>query len=303
MQKIISHLWFDHQAEEAAEFYASLFKNSTIGTKTYYSNVGKEIHGQDAGKLMTVQLDLEGCSFMALNGGPYFKFTPAVSFLIACSSKEEVDTFWQALNSGGQALMELGAYPFSQWYGWTTDKYGVSWQIMHMGEFPWKQKITPTLMYVGAQAGKAEEAIKLYTSAFQNAAIGDFNRYGPGETPDVEGTVRHVGFTLEGQEFAAMDSAHEHKFTFSEATSFLVKCKDQAEIDHLWEKLTPGGDPASQQCGWLKDKYGVSWQIAPAVLDEMLQDKDLAKVERVTKAFLQMKKFDIAALEKAFNNS
>ncbi len=301
MQKITSHLWFDSQAEEAANFYASLFKNSHVGTKTYYSNVGKEIHGQDAGKLMTVQLDLDGCSFMALNGGPYFKFTPAVSFLIACESKEEVDAFWKELSSGGKALMELGKYPFSEWYGWTTDRYGVSWQVMHMGDWEWTQKITPTLMYVGAQAGKAEEAMKLYTQAFPNSSIGNINRYNAGEEPDVAGTVRHGSFTLEGQVFAAMDSAHEHKFTFSEATSFLVKCKDQAEIDHLWSLLTPGGDPASQQCGWLKDKYGLSWQIAPAILDEMLQDKDPAKVERVTKAFLQMKKFDIAALEKAFN--
>lgn len=303
MQKITSHLWFDHQAEEAAQFYASLFKNSTIGTKTYYSKEGKEIHGQDAGKLMTVQFDLEGASFMALNAGPYFKFTPAISFLIACDSKEEVDAFWKELNQGGKALMELGAYPFSEWYGWTEDRYGVSWQVMYMNGYEWKQKITPTLMYVGDQAGKAEEAMKLYTTTFANSSIGNINRYNAGEEPDQAGTVRHGSFTLEGQAFAAMDSAHQHKFTFSEAISFLVKCKDQAEIDYLWEKLTPGGDPASQQCGWLKDKYGVSWQIAPAILDEMLRDKDPAKVERVTKAFLQMKKFDIASLEKAFNGS
>lgn len=303
MQKITSHLWFDHQAEEAAQFYASLFKNSSIGPKTYYSNVGKEIHGQDAGKLMTVQLDLDGCSFMALNGGPYFQFTPAVSFLIACESKEEVDAFWKELSLGGKALMELGKYPFSEWYGWTTDRYGVSWQVMYMGNWKWTQKITPTLMYVGSQAGKAEEAMLLYTKVFQNSSISNINRYNPGEEPDVAGTVRHGSFTLEGQSFAAMDSAHAHKFTFSEANSFLVKCQDQAEIDRLWNLLTPGGDPAAQQCGWLKDKYGVSWQIAPAILDEMLQDKDPAKVERVTTAFLQMKKFNVAALERAFHGA
>ena len=205
------------------------------------------------------------------------------------------------LAEGGTALMELGEYPFSERYGWTQDRYGLSWQVMAMGGRPIRQKITPTLMFVGEQCGKAEEAIRLYASIFKNAGVGDFLRYGKGEEPDREGTIKHAGFRLEGQEFAAMDSAYPHAFSFSEAISFAVTCPDQAEIDYYWTKLTADGGQESM-CGWLKDKFGVSWQVAPLVLNDMLRYPDPKKVERVTRAFLSMKKFDVAALERAFNS-
>jgi len=131
-----------------------------------------------------------------------------------------------------------------------------------------------------------------------NANFGDILRYGLGEAPDKEGTVKHAAFTLEGQEFAAMDSAHPHDFTFNEAISFEVRCETQKEIDYYWGKLS--ADPTAEQCGWLKDKFGLSWQIVPAILDEMLKDKDKKKIARVTEAFLKMKKFDIALLKRAY---
>jgi predicted 3-demethylubiquinone-9 3-methyltransferase (glyoxalase superfamily) len=300
MLKIVPHLWFDSEAEEAATFYASLFKHSKIGKKARYGKAGFEIHHQPEGKLMTIEFELEGQHFIGLNGGPIFKFTPAVSFLIACKTKDEVGALWEKLSAGGKALMELGAYPFSGEYGWTEDKYGLSWQVMAMGDRQIIQKFVPTLMFVGDVCGKAEEAMKLYTSVFGNAKIGDILRYGKGEAPDKEGTIRHAAFTLEGQKFAAMDSARPHGFTFNEAISFLVRCETQGEIDYYWDKLSEGGDPKAQVCGWLKDKFGVSWQVTPNVLEEMLQDPDKKKVERVTAAFLKMKKLDIGQLRKAF---
>jgi predicted 3-demethylubiquinone-9 3-methyltransferase (glyoxalase superfamily) len=300
MPKISTCLWFDGQAEEAAKSYTSLFEHSRIGKRTPYAKAGFEIHGQPEGKLMTIEFELEGQRFIALNGGPIFKFTPAISFLIACKSKTEVEAFWEPLSAGGEALMELGEYPFSEKYGWTRDRYGLSWQVMFMGDLPSSQKITPTLMYVGDVCGKAEEAIRSYASVFSRAKIGDILRYAKDEEPDREGTIKHAGFTLEGQEFAAMDSAWEHRFTFTEAISFVVGCEGQKEIDHHWDQLTVGGDPNAQQCGWLKDKYGVSWQVTPDILEKLLEDPDKEKVERVTRAFLQMKKFNIAELEKAF---
>ena len=251
------------------------------------------------GSVITVEFELEGQSFVGINGGPLFKFTPAVSFLVACATKEEVDALWARLSEDGTVMMELGAYPFSERYGWTQDKYGLSWQVMAMGDRPIKQKIIPTLMYVGEQCGKAEEAISLYTSLFEKAGIGAILRYGKGEEPDKEGTIRHAGFTLEGQEFAAMDSAYDHHFTFNEAISFLRPCETQAEIDRYWGKLIADGGQESM-CGWLKDKYGVSWQIAPSILEKMLRDPDIRKVERVTEAYLKMKKLIIAELEKAY---
>jgi predicted 3-demethylubiquinone-9 3-methyltransferase (glyoxalase superfamily) len=300
VQKIIPNLWFDSQAEEAAKFYTSLFKNSRIGKMTRYGKAGYEIHRQPEGQVMTIEFDLEGQAFLGLNGGPVFTFTPAISFLVACKTKDEVDALWTELSKGGTALMELGEYPFSERYGWTQDRFGLSWQVMAMGGRSITHKIISTLMYVGAVAGRAEEAINFYASVFRNPKVGDILRYGQGEEPDKEGTIKHVGFTLEGQEFAAMDSAHEHKFGFNEAVSLVVRCESQAEIDYYWDKLIVGGDPQAQVCGWLKDKFGVSWQVTPTILEAMLLDPDKAKVERVTEAFLKMKKFDIEELKKAF---
>jgi predicted 3-demethylubiquinone-9 3-methyltransferase (glyoxalase superfamily) len=237
--------------------------------------------------------------FVGINGGPMFKFTPAISFLVACKTKQEVDELWGKLSEDGKALMELGEYPFSERYGWTQDKYGLSWQVMYAGNRQITQRITPTLMFVGDVCGKVEEAINLYASIFHNSKVGDILRYGKGMEPDREGTIQHASFTLEGEEFAAMDSAQPHLFGFNEAISLMVECGDQGEIDYYWGKFTADGGQESM-CGWLKDKFGVSWQVSPTILEKMLLDPDRVKVERVTDAFLKMKKFDIAELERAF---
>jgi len=291
VQKITPHLWFDNQAKEAAELYTSAFQNSAI------NNIAT-IHDTPSGDADIVTINLSGQEFTLLSAGPLFKFTPAVSFLIACESKEEVNTFWDKLSKDGAALMELGEYPFSEHYGWTQDRYGLSWQVMAMGDRKIKQKITPTLMFVGDVAGKTEEAITFYASVFNDSEIGAIMRYETGEEPDAAGTTRHAGFTLEGQEFAAMDSAREHAFGFNEAISFMVHCDTQEEIDHYWEKLS--AVPASEQCGWLKDKYGLSWQIVPNAMDEMLKSGEAEAMRRVTEAFLKMKKFDLAELRRAY---
>lgn len=293
-------LWFDSEAEDAAKFYTSVFTNSSIGATTKYTKAGHEIHGQPEGKVMTVEFTLEGLNFVALNGGPLFKFNPSISFLVACATKEEVDALWQKLHEGGMALMELGAYPFSERYGWTTDRYGLSWQVMYASGSEIKQKITPTLMFVGDVVGRAEEAMQFYTSIFPNSALGDIMRYEAGEGSDKPGTVKHGTFVLNRQQFAAMDSAYEHKFAFNEAISLLVRVDTQEEIDKYWEKLSEGGDPKAQQCGWLKDKFGVSWQVSPIALDKMMLAADTEKVERVTNAFMPMKKIDLAELTRVF---
>jgi predicted 3-demethylubiquinone-9 3-methyltransferase (glyoxalase superfamily) len=299
MQKITPHLWFDKEAKEAAEFYTSAFRD-TFGATQGNSAVKNitTLHGTPSGDADIVPFELLGYEFMSISAGPYFKLNPSISFLVACNSKEEVDALWKKLAEGGMALMELGQYPFSERYGWIQDKYGVSWQIMFTGGFELKQKIVPTLMFVGAQCGKAEEAMNFYASIFRNAKVGDIMRYGKGEEPDKEGTVKHAAFTLEGQEFAAMDSAQEHKFAFNEAVSLLVHCETQEEIDYYWGKLS--AVPEAEQCGWLKDKYGVSWQVAPTAMDEMLKTGDPKKIARVTEAFLKMKKFDLAKLQEAY---
>lgn len=159
------------------------------------------------------------------------------------------------------------------------------------------QKITPNLWF----DRQAEEAVNFYTSIFKNSKIGKISRYGK-EGFEIhgmpEGTVLTVEFQIEGQKFLALNGGPQ--FKFSEAVSFIVNCVTQEEVDYYWEKLTQGGDEKAQVCGWLKDKYGVSWQIVPTALGKLLQDKDAAKSGRVMKAMLQMKKLDIKSLKQAY---
>jgi predicted 3-demethylubiquinone-9 3-methyltransferase (glyoxalase superfamily) len=291
MEKITPHLWFDNNAGEAAKFYTSIFKNSKIKNVT-------TLHNTPSGTVEIFTVEIMGQEFTLISAGPLFKFNPSISFLVTCSTKEEVDALWKKLSEGGTVLIELGEYPFSEKYGWLQDKYGLSWQIVFMGDHMIKQRIIPTLMFVGKKLGKAEEAINFYASVFGNARVGDIFRYSKGEEPDKEGTVKYASFMLEGQEFAGMDSARGHNFGFNEAISFMVHCETQKEIDYYWEKLS--ADPKAEQCGWLKDKYGLSWQIVPNLMDEMLNNNDTKKIARVTEAFLQMKKLDIANLKKAY---
>src|SRR5919106_1271019 len=197
MEKITPHLWFDNNAEEAAKFYTSIFKDSKIKNMT-------TLHNTPSGTVDIFTIDLLGQEFTLISAGPLFKFNPSVSFLVVCTTKEEVDELWGNLSEGGTALMELGKYPFSEKYGWVQDKYGLSWQVMFMGDRKTKQRIIPTLMFVGKQCGKAEEAINFYTSVFAGARVGDILRYSKGKEPDKIGAVKHGAFTLEGQEFAAM---------------------------------------------------------------------------------------------------
>ena len=291
MQKITPHLWFDREALEAAGFYISVFKDSIQNSTT-------KLHGTPSSRVDIVSIDLMGQEFTLISAGPFFKFNPSVSFLVACREKSDVDMLWEKLSEGGSALMELGQYPFSERYGWVQDRYGLSWQIMFMGGYDIKQNITPTLMFTDKQWGKAEDAINFYASVFRDSEVGDILRYSKGEEPDRVRTIKHASFRLEGMEFAAMDSARIHDFAFNEAISFVVHCETQDEIDYYWERLS--ADPQAEQCGWLKDRYGVSWQIVPTILEQMLRDQDGEKVARVTEAFLKMKKFDIEALVRAY---
>ena len=191
--------------------------------------------------------------------------------------------------------MALDKYPFSEKYGWLEDKFGVSWQIM-IAACEIEQKIIPSLMFTN-NSGKAEEAINFYTSVFNDAKPGNFFRYEDGQAPDKDSKIAYADFTLEGQIFAAMDGGHMHDFSFNEAVSFVVNCDAQKEIDYFWEKLS--AIPQAEMCGWLKDKYGLSWQVVPAKLGELLSSKESGKSQRVMQKVLQIKKLDIAELESA----
>jgi predicted 3-demethylubiquinone-9 3-methyltransferase (glyoxalase superfamily) len=291
MQKITPHLWFDKEAKEAAEFYVSTFPKSKIKNTTI-------LHNTPSDSVDIVNFELLGLEFQAIGAGPLFKFNPAVSFHVTCKTKEEVDAYWEKLSPDGQVLMELGAYPFSERYGWLQDKYGLSWQIIYSSGPNVKQAITPAIMFVGGVCGKAEEAVNFWISVFREGKVDTIQRYGKGEAPDKEGTFKYASFSLFGQEFGVMDSAYEHQFSFNEAISFIVNCDTQEEIDDYWKKLS--AVPEAEACGWLKDKFGLSWQITPTVMDEMMLGGTREQIDRLTQVVLPMKKLDIAQLQEAY---
>ena len=298
-QKIVPHLWFDRAAKEAAGFYCSVFPDSGLASVATLRNT-------PSGDCDIVTFTLWGYSFAAIGAGPEFKFNPSVSFLVNFDpsqdkdAKTRIDEMWAKLADGGQILMPLDAYPFSKRYGWIQDRYGLSWQLMLTNpEGEVRPFIIPALMFTGDKTGQADEAIDFYASAFKDAKRGMSVPYPPGAAPEKDARLMFGEFMLEGQWFAAMDSGRMHKFSFNEAVSFMVKCEDQNEIDRYWEKLSAVSE--AEQCGWLKDKYGLSWQIVPDVMDEMMKDQEPERLDRVVRAFLKMKKFDLATLQRAYN--
>ncbi len=296
MQKITPFLWFNNNAKDAANFYTSIFKNSKIENINYYGETGGKVSGKPIGSIMTVSFQLAGQDFIAINGGPNFTFSPAISFFVSCETSQELDELWNNLSDGSTVLMELGKYPFSEKFGWLEDKYGISWQL-NLTARP--QKIAPFLMYFGSQYGKAQEAMNFYISLFSQSSVINIEHYGAGEN-EPEGTVKRIIFSLDGQEFMALDSNMDHHFTFTPAISFVVNCETQEEINDLWEKLSKEGMP--EQCGWIKDKYGVSWQIVSVVLGQMLGDENTEKSDWVMKVMLEMKKINILDLQQAYES-
>lgn len=287
MQKIVPHLWFENQAAEAAQFYTSFFPDSCITSKTV-------IHNTPSGDCDILRFTLMNCDFMSISAGPEFKFNPSISFMVGCETRELLDHLWVHLSEGGTALLPLDKYPFSDRYGWIQDKYGVSWQlILTKPEGDYKPNIVPTLLFTGGVYSRAEGAVDFYLSVFKNSKLGTRQYYGPGQGPNQEGTVQFSDFMLENTWLAAMDGGGDHAFKFNEAVSFIVSCKDQEEIDYFWSKLS--SVPSSEQCGWVKDKFGISWQIQPANMSDLLAKNP----EKTVPAMLQMKKIIIADLQKA----
>jgi len=282
-QKITPNLWFEGNAKEAVEFYVSTFPDSKIISKSYYPNSieeGLADFQQDlAGDVLTIDFELGQHGFVGINAGPEFKFNPSISFMvnfdpsIDYQAREHLDQLWDILREGGEALMPLDAYPFSKRYGWIKDRYGLSWQLIltdPTGE-P-RPSIIPSLLFTDDKTNKAEEAIHYYLSVFKDAKLGTLAVYPKDTGPAKKGSLMFGDFMLENQWFAAADSGIEHGFSFNEAVSFSVNCKDQAEIDYYWEKLS--SDPEFEQCGWCKDKYSVSWQIVPENINELMERPD-----------------------------
>lgn len=284
------HLWYDKEAKEASMFYISLFDNSKLLNVTVLENT-------PSGDAEIVSFELAGQRFDAISAGPYFQFNSSISLMVACDSVEEVNSKWKALSEDGTELMPLGEYPFSKWYGWVQDRFGLSWQLMLTDGSQNVQKITPNFLFSNESCGKAEEAVTFYTNIFEDSETGIISKYGKGEAASPKAKVNYASFNLCGMNFSAMDHAAEGEFNFNEAFSLIVNCKNQKEIDYYWDKLS--AVPEAEQCGWAKDQFGVSWQIIPDNIDEILFKGTKEEIQRVNQTLLKMKKIDISALEEA----
>lgn len=293
MPTIVPFLWFDDQAEEAMALYTSTFEDSRILHVERYPDESLDPHFAGmSGKVIQGSFELWGQPFACLDGGPLFSFTPAISLYCSFDGNEAAAAVWERLLEGGEVMMDLQAYPWSPYFGWLRDRFGLTWQLAVHGDDRPAQRITPALMFTGPAAGKARQAMARYTALFDDAGVDAVHAYeeGDGDTP---GLVKHARFHLGDNHFMAMDSSHEHGFTFNEAFSLFVNCADQAEIDRYWDALTADGGQESQ-CGWLKDPDGVSWQIIPANMGELLSAGPQA-----IQAMMAMQKIDIGGLRRA----
>ena len=278
-ENITPCLWYNGQAQEAAALYCSVFTDAKITAQSP----------------IVTAINVSGHSITLLDGGPMYKPNPSISFFYICEKEDELNKIWNAFSKEGTALMPLDKYPWSEKYGWINDKFGISWQISLGKISDVGQKITPCLMFTGKQYGRADEAIAHYSSIFKNVKVEGILRYCANELPDQEGKVKHAQFALNDQKFMIMESAAPHNFTFTEGISLTIHCETQKEIDYYWEKLTESG--AESMCGWLKDKFGVSWQIVPTILNKIMSDP--AKAGKAAQAFMSMRKLNIEQIVQA----
>lgn len=275
---IIPSIWFDSNSDEAMKFYTSVFDNSSI---------------TQSNSVVTRAL-LSGVPFLAINGrGVDLKPNTSISFMVICETKEEIDAIWKKLLAKGKVYMALDNYPWSQHYGWIADQYGFTWQL-YLGKLEDvnNQKMVPTLMFSNTQQGKCEQAVRFYESVFKDFQSQGMKHY---ERGDFNGQVMHTQFTINGFLMMAMDSGVPQDFTFNEAVSMTITCKDQVEIDYYWNQLTKDGEEG--QCGWCKDSFGVSWQVVPQDIDQMLFEAPNAK--QAFEAMMKMNKININGLKNA----
>lgn len=273
--KIYPCLWFDGNAKQAADFYCSVFKNSEITANTP----------------MVVNFTINGKKMMGLNGGPMFKINPSISMFVLLESIEETNAVWDKLLDGGKVMMPIDKYFWSERYGWVQDKYGMTWQVSVVNQAGDPPSATPSMLFTGAQFGNAAKAIDRYASLFKNSNINTITNYPDGDAN--AGKVMFAEIKLDGCNLIAMDGPGEHVYTFNEGVSFVVSCDTQEEIDHFWNGLIANGG-AESMCGWLKDPFGVSWQIVPSNIGTIMMDPE--KGGRAMQELMKMKKIVIEKL-------
>jgi predicted 3-demethylubiquinone-9 3-methyltransferase (glyoxalase superfamily) len=301
MVSIVPHLWFDGQVRAATEFYTNLFPDSEITATTVMEDT-------PSGDALWYTFRLWGQDFQAIDGGPFFTPNPSVSFFVNVDpsrvpdARAEVDRIVGALSDGGTELMPLGEYPFSPHYAWVQDRFGISWQVMLTDpEGDPRPPIVPCLAFGDAAKAGAAAARARYLEVFEDAVPGTQFRFAdmelPADAPPVpDDAVAYSDARLADTWFALMD-APGFPDVFNEGISLMIRCDTQEEMDRYWADLSRV--PESEQCGWCKDEFGLSWQVVPREMDTMLLGTP-EQARRVKDAFLPMHKLDLEALRAAF---
>src|SRR5690606_31509947 len=295
-QKIVPFLWFDNRAEEAVEFYTSIFPNSRIDFLNRWPKGGPFPENS----VQTTGFSLDGTDFYAFDAGPQFKFNHSISFFVVLATEEEFEALWKELERGGKVQMPKDQYPWSPLYGWVNDRFGLSWQLMLGKLSDVGQRVSPCFMFSGDRRGQAEEALRMQISLFEDSSLAGISRYEAG-SGGPEGLVNHAQYSLGGRTFMAMDNGMEFEAPFNEAVSLYLNCKDQAEVDYYWDRLTSDGGEESQ-CGWLKDRYGISWQVIPEFLSDKISNGDPTRLGRMMEKLWGMKKLDLGQLKAAYES-
>jgi predicted 3-demethylubiquinone-9 3-methyltransferase (glyoxalase superfamily) len=280
-------LWFDNEVEEAVERYVKLFDKSKILNTI-------NLTGTPSGDVLIIDFQLANLTFSAMNAGPNYQLNSSISLMVSCNTVDEVDRLYHALAKEGDIHIPLDTYEFSSRYAWIADKYGLNWQLMYVEGKEEKHTINPSLLFSMDMCGKAEEAMKYYMSVFKDSSKGYVSHYKVGEASDRRAKTNYAQLNLFGQQLILMDHRSGGNATFNEAFSLVILCDDQKEIDRYWKKLS--FVPEAEACGWAKDQFGLSWQITPVVLNELLINSTKEEALFVTEAFLKMKKMDINVL-------
>ncbi|WP_370614428.1 VOC family protein [Mumia qirimensis] len=288
-QRIVPNVWCNRNAEEAGRFYAEALPDTRTEVEARYPTEGLlDFQQAFAGEPLTVTVEIAGTRITLVNAGDEFRPTPALSFTLNFdplrfggatpegeqAARDALDATWTALADGGTVRMEIGEYPFAKRYGWVEDRYGVNWQLMLTDPSGDPRPfVIPALMFGGAAQDKAAEAADFYVSLFEStpggAEVGNRFPYGTPTGPASAEGLAFGEFRIGDQWLMASDFGADHYFGFSEGVSLEVQCEDQAEIDRLWDALSDA--PEAEQCGWLKDRYGVSWQITPVGLGKLME--------------------------------
>lgn len=284
-------VWFQGDGHLAMARYASVVPGAAPLPGSAYPDGTPGRHGMPDGHPLMVVHQLGPTSMQALNGGPQYRPTPAVSYVLQLATAEQVDAAWAALRTDGEVLMPLQAYDWSERYGWCNDRWGVSWQVM-LATNDEEGLVASALLFTGRRAGCADAAMSRYASLVPDAEV--LVRQLSGRQ-DGSAHLQHAQLRAGGHTLWFQDSDVDHAFTFSPGNSLVATCDSQDEIDHLWHALS--AVPEAEACGWLVDEFGVSWQIVPRQLGSLMSDPALAR--RVMPVLLKMKQLDLAALRDA----